>query len=118
MHHSFPASSLQSADTKGSGNRLFLCNLQSLTNHPRSMHIDIVDLDCRLLNIHKSKHSPPPSQLKRGRSGQPLAVPSLLPAPPHEGLMKDRVLGDVRLLVEHLLLQPRDQHRCSSMAFL
>ena len=31
--------------------------------------------------------------------------------------MRDRVLSDVRLLVEHLLLQPRDQHRFSSVAF-
>ena len=99
-----------------SNRRLFLCNPQSHTP-PRSIHIDTAELDRRLLSIHKSNHSLPPPQLKRGRSGQPLAVQSLQPAPPHEGLMRDRVLSDVRLLVEHLLLQPRDQHRSSSVAF-
>ena len=118
MDRSFPASCLQSADTQGTvATAACSSAILSHTHPPRSIHIDTAELDRRLHSIHKSNHSLPPPQLKRGRSGQPLAVQSLQPAPPHEGLMRDRVLSDVRLLVEHLLLQPRDQHRSSSVAF-
>lgn len=76
------------------------------------MHIDNAELDRLLLNIHKHERSPPPPvQPKRSRIEQSAAVPSLQPAPQHDGIAKNRVFDDIRLLVEHLLLQPRDQHR-------
>jgi hypothetical protein len=36
-----------------------------------SVHVDTAEHDRRLLSLNKSKHSPPPPQLKRGCSGQP-----------------------------------------------
>jgi hypothetical protein len=77
-----------------------------------SMFIDSTELHCRLLKIHIDELLPPPSlNPKRGRRESTVPLPQ--PAPQHEGLVKNRVFDDVRLLVEHLLLQPRDQHRSS-----
>jgi hypothetical protein len=75
------------------------------------MHMDKAALDRALLKIHKDCHSPPPSSLvKRSRRGD--APTSLQLVPQHDSCMTDRVFDDLRQLVEHLLLQPRDQHRC------
>ena len=72
MDRSFPASCLQSADTQGTvATAACSSAILSHTHPPRSIHIDTAELDRRLLSIHKSNHSLPPPQLKRGRSGQP-----------------------------------------------
>lgn len=74
MDRSFPASCLQSADTQGTvATAACSSAILSHTHPPRSIHIDTAELDRRLLSIHKSNHSLPPPQLKRGRSGQPAA---------------------------------------------
>jgi hypothetical protein len=76
------------------------------------MHMDKAALDHILLKIHKNRHSPPPSpHIKRSRRSEAPAVAAQQPAPQPDSLMMDRVHDDMRQLVEHLLLQPRDQHR-------
>ncbi len=74
--------------------------------------MDKAALDRVLLKIHKERHSPPPSpHIKRSRRGEAPCALALQLAPQPDSMMMDRVFDDSRLLVEHLLLQPRDQHR-------
>jgi hypothetical protein len=81
------------------------------------MHIDKAQLDHILLKIHKDLHSPPPPpSIKRSRRGDAFAAAFPEPALQPESWIMQRVFDDSRLLVEHLLLQPRDQHRSPESA--